>query len=549
MGASRGWRPNSKKQEDFLSLPDTVFEAVFGGAAGAGKTELLIALPIIRKFHEHPRYNAIYFRKTYKQIEESLEPRAKALYKHVGASYNAQSKLFTFPSGANIRLSYLETLDDARAHDTNEYNNIFWEEVTHFPWDVYAYLISRCRSSIPGLPAFMRAAATPGNIGHQWVYDRFIKPDENGYKLLTERFISPLDGKEATRKRIFIPARGTENPDLVKNNPEYWNNLMILPEAERRAKIFGDWHAYIGQVFKEFRKTKLPGEPDRALHVIQPFDIPSWWPKVIAIDWGFAHNTFVIWAAISPEGRIYVYREYVVNQKKISEWASEIYQLSQWDENIVDIVIDPSAQQQRGFEFSLYEQFINVTGWNTTRLADNDRIGGKQLVHEFLRWEEKPPKYIPPEGFDPDRAAAILRNIGEEGYRNYLNIFKPQEPETNIPRLQIFNTCPNLISVIPQCAYDEKKKEDVKKWDGDDGYDALRYLLKAVDYNLGPAKTEYAKQQIFAEIIREASGRPLDAETWTRFYRRMEYMEAQNKPIGAVRRSPHYFGAGEGMAN
>ncbi len=35
---TKSWKP-SKRQADFLSLPDSVFEALYGGAAGGGKAK------------------------------------------------------------------------------------------------------------------------------------------------------------------------------------------------------------------------------------------------------------------------------------------------------------------------------------------------------------------------------------------------------------------------------------------------------------------------------------------------------------------------------
>ena len=46
-----------------------------------------------------------------------------------------------------------------------------------------------------------------------------------------------------------------------------------------------------------------------------------------------------------------------------------------------------------------------------------------------------------------------------------------------IPGIQIFNTCQHLINLMPMLVLDETHPEDVKKMDGDDPYDTLRYIL------------------------------------------------------------------------
>lgn len=486
------WRP-TKRQEDFLSLPDSVFEALYGGAAGGGKSELLLYIPIVREFYKHPRFKGVLFRETYPQLEASLILRAREIYPHFGARYNDQKHTYTFPSGATVRFSYLENDLQARDHDTNEYNYEGWDELTAFSEFRYRYLSSRCRSSNANLPAIMRGATNPGNIGHVWVRDRFVAPCVSGYKILEEKIkvkdsLTGIFDWTTISKRIFIPSKLTDNPHILENDPQYINRLRMLPLADQKAKIDGDWFVFAGQVFKEFRDVKFPDEPANAIHVIEPFEIPSYWPRFMAIDWGFKADTIALKGACSPDGRLFIYYEYVANEKNVSYWASDIARESQ-HEVLEDIDLDPSAWQDRGQPETIAQQFEKYSKLRPNQ-AENDRIGGKMLIHDFLRWSEKPKRYVPPGGYAQETHDRILRLRGIDAATDYINSFAPEPPETNIPILQIFNTCPNLISVIPLCIYDEKHPEDVKGWapkyfegedsrtPGDDAYDCLRYLCK-----------------------------------------------------------------------
>lgn len=519
------WAPNSDKQASFLSLPDSIFEGLYGGAVGGGKTETLIYLPLIRGFHNYPSYKGISFRRTYKQLERSLILRAKEVYIAAGATYNANEYCFTWKSGAKHFFSYLETDDHARQHDTDEFNLICYEELTHFNEYQYLYLTTRCRTST-NLPNIMRSAATPGNIGHKWVYERFIKPCLEGNKILVDQH---------GNKRIFIPAKLTDNPDLTKNNPNYVNQLMVLPEAERKARIDGDWHAFEGQVFKEFRLKPGTGEPENARHIIPRFEIPDWWPKLITIDWGYDHKTAVYWIAVSPDGRAFVYREYITRKTKIRKWGAEIAQITQSnrDQNIVDIVLDPSAWGDKGTDMTVQEQIVAATGWDNIRKADNDRVGGKMLLHDYLRWEARPERYVPAEGYSADRAAFIYRNHGAQAWNDYEALFLPEPPETNIPRLQIFEQCTELPTVITQCVPDEKKPEDVAKFTGDDPYDALRYGIKAVDRYVDEAFDEWERRKDIGRIQADFER----TKDWNKYYREMEFYEAHHKKsVGPVSR-------------
>lgn len=485
------FKPNSEAQEFFLSLPDSIFEACCGGEAGGGKSASLLAYPILRGWYQHPQFKGIIFRKTYPQLEKSLIPRAQEFYEPLGARWNGNEHVFDFKKvgGGKIWLSYLETMADAREHDTNEYNYMAFDEVTHFNDKVYKYLLHRCRTSVDGLPHVVRCGATPGGEGNFWVYKRFVKPWKQGRRVLVER----ADGAEL--KRIYVPIRLEDNVDLIRENPDYVAQINQLPDAERRAKR-GDWLAFIGQVFKEFRPVKLDGEPTEALHVIQPFDIPHWWPRLVAIDWGFSALTFALFGAVSPDGELIVYREFSRRYAYITEWARDLRTLMA-AENIRVTVIDPSAAKQHGHEKTIKQQVEEIFG-RPVEAADNDRLGGKMLLHELLRWQRH-------------------ENVEEK----------------ILPKMKIFSSCPQVIEALQLCDYDEARPEDVKPFDGDDPYDTIRYLGKVYHRFINDSAFEFERVAKRAEILRqwEESG---DYQTMARRMARLEAEEKSNS-IGILR--------------
>lgn len=496
------WKP-TKRQEDFASIPTSVFEALFGGAAGGGKSELLMMLPILYEWHQNPRFKGILFRRTYPELEREIILRSRDYYPHAGATYKDAKKRWDFPSGAIMQFGYAEHEKDVRAYDTTEYSLMEFDELTSFTEFQYMYLShSRCRSASPELPAIVRSGSNPGNIGHGFVRRRFVEPARNGYTIIRDKLTNIL--------RMFIPAKATDNPHLMKSDPGYIDRMRSLPIAERLAKLEGDWWTFSGQVFDDWREEPFPDEPDNARHVIQVQEVPFWWPRVLSIDWGFAAQTVALWFAIDPGTRkVYVYREYVCTKTKVSTWATDVAKLSE-GENLIDVVIDPSAYGNRGDELTIAQQFESHSGLRP-RPADNDRIGGKELIQEYLRFRQKPKKLLGREGFNFEESQRIWRTQGDKKYKEYCDYFLPQEDEINIPKLQVFDSCTTLIKTIPLCVYnsigDKGSLDDVKEFaptldlPGDDPYDSLRYGLKACHHYLEFGRSRNDLEMQKAKVI------------------------------------------------
>jgi hypothetical protein len=543
----RSWTP-FKRQADFLSLPDSIFEALYGGAAGGGKTETLLILPISRKFFEHPRFKMLFLRRTFPELDREVIPRSKEFYNAAGFNtYNDQKKRWQHPSGAIVQFGHCENPGDVAKYDTAEYNLIAFDELTSFLRSQYLYLaMSRCRSSSANLPAIVRSGTNPGNVGHGFARDRFVKPARAGYTILKET--REFHGKMMELKRIFIPSKAEDNPHLMVNDPNYLARLNSLPAAERAAKLLGDWWSFSGQVFDDWRETHVPGDPDNWVHVIEPFRIPDYWPKVLSIDWGFSAMTCAGWYAINPKpsvkypAKIYKYREYTCSKTKISSWATDIARLSSGEE-FCDVVLDKSGWKDDGTEKTIAQQFAESSGLNPRR-SDSSRVAGKLLLQEYIRLSPRPSRYVPQEGFDHDLFEKIDRLKGPKFSAEYASLFQPEETESFLPKFQVFNTCLKTIEAIPLCVYlrdsslvsdtnEEGNSEDVAEFPGDDPYDETRYGLMACQHYLDGGKYEHQIAEKRAEICAQLA----DGGSVTNFYMRMDNLEAsEGRGVKAIKR-------------
>jgi len=201
-------------------------EALYGGAAGGGKSDALLMAAL--QFVSEPGYNAILFRRTFQDLslEEALMDRSLEWLKGTNAHWDGKNFKWTFPSGARLQFGYLKSEQDKYRYQSAAFQYIGFDELTQFFETQYRYLFSRLRR-LEGLhvPLRMRSASNPGNIGHDWVKQRFL-----------------IEGVK--HGRIFIPAKLHENPHLDREN--YIASLSELDPITRRQYLDGDWTARHG---------------------------------------------------------------------------------------------------------------------------------------------------------------------------------------------------------------------------------------------------------------------------------------------------------------
>lgn len=214
------------RQAEFLNLECR--EAFYGGAAAGGKSDALLMAAL--QYVDIPGYSAILFRRTYKDLalDGALMDRAGDWLGGTDAKWNAQDKRWTFPSGATLTFGYMDTENDKYRYKSAEWAFVGFDELTQFTDTMYLFMFSRLRR-LRGVdvPLRMRAASNPGDVGHEWVKERFI--------------LFPASG------RVFIPARIEDNPSVDQET--YVANLNELDPVTRAQMLAGDWDAYEGGMF------------------------------------------------------------------------------------------------------------------------------------------------------------------------------------------------------------------------------------------------------------------------------------------------------------
>ena len=265
------WRPQPR-QAEFMSRPEP--EALYGGAAGGGKSDALV-IEALRQVHI-PHYRALILRKTNPQLSDLVDK--SQVYYHRAfpqAQYNATAHVWNFPSGAKIYFGSMQYTKDRTNYQGKAFDFIGFDELTHFEWEEYSYMMSRNRPTGPGTRVYMRATTNPGGIGHGWVKARFITPAPPGTPITEEYTVKLPDGTEQKlqRARVFIPSSIFDNPALLANDPGYLASLASMPEAEKQALLYGSWDSFSGQVFTEWRNDPKHYEDSAGLMSSRP--LPS----------------------------------------------------------------------------------------------------------------------------------------------------------------------------------------------------------------------------------------------------------------------------------
>lgn len=455
------FRPNEGPQTEFLAAPEK--EVLYGGAAGGGKSYAML-IDLLRYAHNGD-HRALLLRRTMPELMELID-KSRQLYPKAfpKAKFREVEKRWIFPSGATALFSFVDIDQDVTRYQGQAFSWIGIDEITHYPTPyVWNYLRSRLRTTSQDIVPYMRCTANPGGVGGIWVRKMFVDPAPAGKpfwatdletgRILRYPDIEAVDpkfrGKPLFRRR-FIPAKLTDNKYLMES-PDYMAMLSSLPETERRRLLEGDWNVSDDCAFPEFRTS---------LHVVEDFEIPPDWHRFRACDYGYVAPTAVLWFAVSPKGTIYVYRELYAKGLNAETLADKILEIEVNDPMGMSGVLDNECWARRGQVGPTIAQVMIRAGvkWRPADKGPGSRINGKMEVHRKL---------------------AV-------------------NPYTQQPDLQIFNSCRNLIRVMPMLPLNRPDKsgdpEDVDTDFAEDHlYDALRYGIasRMVKMNKHPVATHF----------------------------------------------------------
>ena len=255
-------RPQRGPQERFLATSADI--AIYGGAAGGGKTYGLLMEPL--RYMNVKKFRAVIFRQNYTQITVSggLWEESLAMYSGIKGAVGTKSPKYnwSFKGGAKVYFDYLTRDQDVMKWQGSQITFMGFDELTHFSKKQFTYMMSRNRSTC-GVKPYIKATCNPD--AESWVADFiawWIDPN-TGYPIPERsgriRYMVTVDDefqfadtweelckrygvkKEKCKTVTFIASKLSDNKELMKKDPSYLANLEALTLVDKERLLNGNW--------------------------------------------------------------------------------------------------------------------------------------------------------------------------------------------------------------------------------------------------------------------------------------------------------------------
>ncbi len=423
--------------------------------------------------YDRSEYRALILRRSFPELNRKIIPYAHTLFAGVGKwKQEAHTYEFVTPDNgrSTIEFGYCENLADVERYQGTEYTRIVFDESTRFEEKIVRNFQRFNRSSVRGIRRQMLLTTNPIGPGYGWHMLMFIK-DRTPYKIYHDA-VWPSDKIPTGLSTCFIPAKYSDNPAGLRNDPEYPKRLRTQEGPLAQALLEGRWDVV--------QDTALDFVNE--IHTCDPVTLPDYTFRWMAIDWGRVDKACAVWGA-ATDSRVYIYRDFARPGKEIKPYAREIAEMCK-DEHIAFAVLSHECFANRGASHTQADEFAEVFQHYDIPLvrSDQDAEGRLMLIREFLR--TTPLDQNRPE-LDYHYWVDRLNREGAKAMDEYRQMLA-NSYDRDLPRMLMFTGnggpdigCPYLIQTLPLLTVDPAHPRKIARNQDDHGYDALGYLLKA----------------------------------------------------------------------
>lgn len=463
---TKAWIAQDGSQAIFLSSP--VFETLYEGTRGPGKTDALLA-----DFCQHvgqgygSAWRGILFRETYPQLSDVVA-KSKAWFKlwFPKAEFNESKMTWTFPDGEELLLRHMRKPDDYWNYHGHAYPWIAFEELVSWATSAcYLAMMSCCRSTVPGMPRKYRATTNPYGKGHNWVKARFQLPHMRGRIII----------EEGSEPRVAIHGNIHENRILLDADPNYINRIRMASSnpAMTAAWLDGSWDVTSGGMFDDLWRADV--------HVLPKFQVPRSWLVDRAFDWGSSKPFSVGWWAESDGTDLLL-----PNGRKMSTIRGDLFRIGEWygckrnargepEENVgLNMLAKDIA-----IGIKMREAAMGLAGRVRPGPADAsifDEENGNNIGRDMKNAGV---------AFEPADKGPGSRKQGWEQVRKRLRAAlnldeedKPRGKPREEPALYVVDSCKDFLRIVPHIPRDDVDPDDVDTDVEDHNADELRYRVR-----------------------------------------------------------------------
>jgi hypothetical protein len=430
-------------------------EICYGGALGSGKSFATRAAAIVYAV-AIPKLQIYFFRRTYPELVQTHMRGAKSFPDLlnplvIAGMCRISEREITFWNKSRISLHHCERESDVEIYKGVEFHMLVIDELTSFTEYMFRVLRSRCGLGSLVLPIqfvnrfpLIVSTCTPGQVGHQWVRETFV---DGGDMVIRQR-----PDHDGGGRRLFIAAYLCDNPSMESG---YEAKVRGLGDpALISAGLRGDWDVVSGGMFA--------ASWDKSRHVCRSFPLLWSWDLWRSGDDGFVDPMCVLWLTRDP-----VFDRFFV--------VSELFQPGLLADQAAKLILERDKSLLRCDAYDhVYPNSDRLKGILDASAFSNSGQGvpsrGETMNRTGLRWT-------------PAQKEAGSRKLGIMRIHELL-----ADGKDGKPRLQIFESCRNLVKALPQAQRRPSDPEDIMDFGLDHCIDSLRYGLSWRPSSFGRAR-------------------------------------------------------------
>lgn len=308
------------------------------------------------------------------------------MYGNLNVRSRQQELEHRFSHGALVKLAHMEHAKNRYDWQGSEVAYFGFDELTQFEESQFWYVALSRGRSMAGVRPYVRASTNPD--ADSWVAGliSWWIDEETGFPIMErsgvlrwfwriddrlEWFDSINEAKEAhpeltqyedpianevievePKSLTFIPSRLTDNPALLKTNPEYIGNLLALPLVERERLLGGNWkiRPEAGKIFNRAWFEIVDAVPATGVEV-------RYWDKAGTQDAG----NWTAGARMKKTGNVYYIVDCISAQLEAGKREKLLKQTAELDGRSVEIWVE--QEPGSGGKESAANTIKNLAGW------------------------------------------------------------------------------------------------------------------------------------------------------------------------------------------